>query len=112
MTGQQYETKIQEGINAGDLTDLGTFYLRESDKALKGTIKYTIKHTEKDNSITTIENNPEIPNFAMVDEGDFSRNHTWIVYAYFVSSGDLIIGMVEVKDMTNSENATQIVYNW
>ena len=112
MTGQQYETKIQEGINAGDLTDLGTFYLRESDKALQGTIKYTIKHTEKDNSITTIENNPEIPNFAMVDEGDFSRNHTWIVYAYFVSSGDLIIGMVEVKDMTNSENASQIVYNW
>ena len=48
----------------------------------------------------------------MKTDGDFSRNHTWIVYAYFVSSGDLIMGMVEVKDMTNSENASQSVYNW
>ena len=112
MTGQQYETLIQNGIDAGELSDLGTFYLRESDKALKGTINYTIEHTEKNNDVTTIHNNPEIPNYAMVADGDFSRNHTWIVYAYFVSSGDLIIGMVEVKDMTNSENATQIVYNW
>lgn len=112
MSGQQYETKIQNGIDAGELSDLGTFYLRESDKALKGTINYTIEHTEKNNDVTTIHNNPEIPNYAMVADGDFSRNHTWIVYAYFVSSGDLIIGMVEVKDMTNSENATQIVYNW
>ena len=112
MSGQQYETKIQNGIDAGELSDLGTFYLRESDKALKGTINYTIEHTEKNNDVTTIHNNPEIPNYAMVANGDFSRNHTWIVYAYFVSSGDLIIGMVEVKDMTNSENATQIVYNW
>ena len=91
---------------------LCTFYLRESDRALKGTINYTIEHTEKNNDVTTIQNNPEIPNYAMVADGDFSRNHTWIVYAYFVSSGDLIIGMVEVKDLTNSENATQIVYNW
>ncbi|MBR2777797.1 MAG: hypothetical protein IKD75_12035 [Prevotella sp.] len=112
MSGQQYETKIQNGIDAGELSDLGTFYLRESDRALKGTINYTIEHTEKNNDVTTIQNNPEIPNYAMVADGDFSRNHTWIVYAYFVSSGDLIIGMVEVKDLTNSENATQIVYNW
>lgn len=109
MTGQAYENLIQEGIDEGKLTELGTFYLRESDKKLAGFIDYTINHTEKDETVTTINNKPA---FGMKTDGDFSRNHTWIVYAYFVSSGDLIMGMVEVKDMTNSENASQSVYNW
>jgi hypothetical protein len=48
----------------------------------------------------------------MKTAGDFSRNHTWIVYAYFVSSGDLVLGIVEVKDWGTSENTSQSVYNW
>lgn len=109
MSGQAYENKIQKGIDDGELSELGTFYLRESDKALAGIIDYTIKHTEKDATVTTIHNTPA---FGMKDDGDFSRNHTWIVYAYFVSSGDLIVGMVEVKDWTDSQNDSQSVYNW
>lgn len=111
MSGQQYETLIQNGIDAGELSDLGTFYLRESDQKLAGTITYTLKHTDAQKAGTEAATEKS-PAFMMKDAGDFSRNHTWIVYAYFVSSGDLIIGMVEVKDMTNSENASQIVYNW
>lgn len=109
MTGQEYETLIQTGIDQGKLTDLGTFYLRESDKLMTGTIDYTLKHTEKDASVTTSQHTPA---FRMKAAGDFSRNHTWIVYAYFVSSGDLVLGVVEVKDWDTSENTSQSVYNW
>ena len=111
MSGQQYETLIQKGIDKGDLTDLGTFYLRESDKKLEGTITYTLKHTEgqKNGSEEPTVNSPR---FTMASDGDFSRNHTWIVYAYFVSSGDLIMGIVEIKDWGSSESTSQTVYNW
>ena len=109
MTGQAYETLIQTGIDQGKLSDLGTFYLRESDKLVTGTIDYTLKHTEKDASVTTSQHTPA---FRMKAVGDFSRNHTWIVYAYFVSSGDLVLGVVEVKDWVASDNTSQSVYNW
>lgn len=105
MSGQQYETLIQTGIDEGKLSDLGTFYLRESDKKLKGTISYKIKHS--DNSESTQE-----PGFSMLEEGHFSRNHTWIVYAYFVTSGDLKLNIVEVKDWYSPQDETGWVYNW
>ena len=109
ISGQTYESKIQTGIDKGKLSDLGTFYLRESDKLVTGTIDYTLKHTEKDASVTTSQHTPA---FRMKAVGDFSRNHTWIVYAYFVSSGDLVLGVVEVKDWSDSENTSQSVFNW
>jgi hypothetical protein len=105
MSGQEYENLINSGISLGRLSDLGTFYLRESDKVVKGKFNYTLKH--EDEEPVTRESA-----FTMHDAGDFTRNHTWIVYAYFVSSGDLIMGMVEVKDWTSSENTSQNVYNW
>ena len=111
MSGQQYEKLIQKGIDKGDLTDLGTFYLRESDKKLEGTITYTLKHTEEQKNGTD-EPTVNSPAFKMKEVGDFSRNHTWIVYAYFVSSGDLIMGIVEIKNWGSSENTSQSVYNW
>lgn len=113
MLGQAYEELIQKGIDDGKLTELGTFYLRESDKALEGTMSYTIQHKqnpEDENEEPTIITNT--PTFKMNHDGDFSRNHTWIVYAYFVSTGDLIMGMVEVKDWTDSQNSSQSVHNW
>lgn len=105
MSGQQYETLIQTGIDEGKLSDLGTFYLRESNIKLKGTISYTIKHS--DNSEST-----QAPGFSMLEDGHFSRNHTWIVYAYFVTSGDLKLNVVEVKDWYNPQDETGWVYNW
>lgn len=100
MTGQEYESLIQQGVEDENLSDLGTFYLRESDRILKGTIDYTINGS------------PKTASFTMKAPGDFSRNHTWIVYSYFVSSGDLIIGTVLVKDPTNTVDITYEVYNW
>lgn len=99
MSGQEYEERINEGVTNGDLSDLGTFYLRESDQALSGLIKYKIQNEDKETS------------YSMKNEGDFSRNHTWIVYGYFVTSGDLQLNVVELKDWVSSENPGEI-YNW
>ena len=111
MTGHEYESRIQTGIDQGKLTDLGTFYLRESNQILSGTITYTLKHTDEQKA-GTADATVASPAFSMKTAGDFSRNHTWIVYAYFVSSGDLIMGIVEIKDWGNSEPTSQSVYNW
>ena len=99
MSGQEYENRINEGVTNGDLSDLGTFYLRESDMALSGLIKYKIQNEDKETS------------YSMKKAGDFSRNHTWIVYGYFVTSGDLQLNVVELKDWVSSENPGEI-YNW
>ena len=99
MTGQEYENLINSGIIDNKLSELGRYYLRESDKKVSGKITYTIGGTEK----TVV--------FQTADAGDFSRNHTWIVYGYFVSSGNLLLNMVEIKNWSNIESPHDI-YNW
>ena len=99
MTGQEYENLINSGIIDNKLSELGRYYLRESDKKVSGKITYTIGDTEK----TVV--------FQTADAGDFSRNHTWIVYGYFVSSGNLLLNMVEIKNWSNIESPHDI-YNW
>ena len=98
-TGQAYETKINDGIAAGHLSELGTFYFRESDKKLEGTISYMVGTT------------PKSPDFKMANEGDFTRNHTWIVYGYFLGSGELKLNVVDVKAWTENTSNPE-VYNW
>ena len=94
-SGQDYEDLINQGVADGKLSDLGTFYLRESDKALAGTINYSITPYG-----TTTPNEKKSTAYAMKNEnaGDFSRNHTWIVYGYFVTNGVLQLNVVELKD--------------
>ena len=108
MTGQEYEDLINEGVRDHKLSDLGTFYLRESDKALAGVINYEIIPYG-----TTTPNAKTTASYSMKDEnaGEFSRNHTWIVYGYFVTNGELRVNMVELKDWVSSENPKEI-YNW
>lgn len=105
MSGQEYENLINEGIAQDKLSDLGTFYLRESDKKLEGTIQYAIT---PEGSTTP---NEKTTTYSMKYEGDFSRNHTWIVYGYFITSGDLEVRTVELKDWGSSETPGE-VYNW
>ena len=99
MTSQDYEDKINNGIKEEKLSELGHYYLRESDKKVTGKVTYTIGTTEK--TVT----------FQTEAAGDFSRNHTWIVYGYFVSSGNLLVSMVEIKNWMNIDTP-QEVYNW
>ena len=97
---QDYETRICAAINAGTLTSWGPFYLPESDKKLTGTITYTVGGSE-----------PVTAKFEMVDAGDFTRNHTWLVYAYY---GDAVLqfNLVDVDSWTDKEVRNHDVYNW
>jgi len=99
-TGQAYEDKMNAGITANKLSDFGTFYLRESDKKLEGTISYTLGNST-----------PKSKTFTMGAAGDFTRNHTWIVYGYFLGSGDLKLNVVDVKEWTSGSEDPK-VYNW
>ena len=83
--GPSYESLISEGIALNHLTDCGTFYLRESDKALTGTINYSITKKDPDTG-DVIDVKKASKTFTMANPGDFARNHTWTVYGYFISN--------------------------
>lgn len=106
QTGQAYETLIADGITAGDLNDLGTYYLHESDLQVEGTITYQL------------DDDPEKPATFKIGKqleflpGDFGRNHTWIVYAYFNYAKGLEVVTVKVNDWEERDPETHDVYNW
>ena len=85
--GPSYEALITDGIRRGQLTDCGTYYLRESDKALTGMVYYTI--TKKGQDGAPDEVSYKTMPFSMAAPGDFARNHTWTVYGYFISNRTL-----------------------
>ena len=78
-----YEKLIDNAIEKGQLTDGGTFYLKESDKALEGYIDYTINGKQSESG----------KKFQMSVAGDFARNSTWVVYGYFLSGRNLQISV-------------------
>jgi hypothetical protein len=102
QTAQAYENLINEAANKQpkEVTVEGPIYLRESDKQLAGTITYTIDGGDE-----------QTVNFAMQQAGDFSRNHTWIVYAYYAGNGNLQVQSLYVKEWSTKEMNHQ-VYNW
>jgi len=77
-TPQAYENTINSAINEGKLTEFGLTYLRESDKQLTVTLNYRAYDNNKTATVT------------METAGDFGRNHSWIVYAYFLG-GELCL---------------------
>lgn len=97
--GQVYENTINTAVTENKVSDLGRFYLRESDKKLTGTINYVV------------DSEPKSTPFSMKTEGDFSRNHTWIVYAYFMNGNLLNVNVVDVKSWTPYPGSGE-VYNW
>ena len=97
--GQVYENTINTAVTENKVSDLGRFYLRESDKKLTGTINYVV------------DSEPKSTPFSMKVAGDFSRNHTWIVYAYFMNGNLLNVNVVDVKSWTPYPGSGE-VYNW
>jgi hypothetical protein len=100
---QEYENLINAAANKQpnpEVTVEGPIYLRESDKQLAGTITYKIGDAE-----------PQTVDFAMQQAGDFKRNHTWIVYAYYAGAGKLQVESLYVKEWSTKEMNHQ-VYNW
>ena len=103
QNAQEYENLINAAANKqpeAEVTVEGPIYLRESDKQLAGTITYTIGGGVAQT----------VP-FAMQQAGDFKRNHTWIVYAYYAGSGKLQVQSLYVKEWSTKEMNHQ-VYNW
>ena len=101
QTGKEYEALINDGIDKERLTEVGKFYLRESDKKITGTITYTVGNSDKELSAP----------FKMSEEGDFSRNHTWIVYGFFAGKDNLKVFSVDVNGWKESSDDHE-VYNW
>jgi hypothetical protein len=104
---QEYEDMINAAVTAGYLKQIGLTYLRESDKQLTGTITYI--YSEGGN------NHSESIDFSMAAPGDFLRNHSWIVYIYFMGAKIHVhvvthIGMKEWTPDINVDNV--YVYNW
>lgn len=85
MTAQQYATFIEGKASQAtpEATQVGYTYLRETGKKLTGKIYYTYGGTAK------------TATFTMERDNDFARNHTWIVYAYFLKEGLYVTPMVQ-----------------
>jgi hypothetical protein len=109
LKGQDYEDLIDRGLqgvdnnNNPELVELQRYYLRESDKKLKGKIYYTIGNGE--------EGWPKYTEFEMTSDGDFTRNHTWIVYGYFTGKETLTISSIDVTEW-DQKNTGHDIYNW
>lgn len=97
---QEYEERIDAAVSAGKLSAVGAYYLRESDKQLEGRISYSVAGAAKPDAV-----------YRMADAGDFSRNHTWLVYAYYGSSM-LELNVVSVNDWTDNEETGYDPHNW
>ena len=98
---QEYEDLITTAVDEGKLTQKGPYYLRETDKKLSGTIRYQITGLAE----TTTS-------FSVKTKGDFSRNHTWIVYA-FCGAATLEVITVQIQNWNVIANEVEHnIYNW
>jgi hypothetical protein len=101
MSDGDYEDLVNEGIRKGELTEFGPVYLPESDKRLAGTIQFWLGKEgplEADFSMTT---------------GNFHRNQTWIVYAYYIGSSKLVVNTVSVVDWEEIDDLPEHdIPNW
>lgn len=94
-----YWSIIVSGLDKNELTLGASCYLRESNKRVSGRIDYTVDGVAS-----------SAP-FQMAAAGDFSRNHVWIVYAYY-GSATLDVISVAVTDWRQLGDHLHDVYNW
>ena len=97
---QEYESRINTAVAENKATSIGPYYLHESDKKLKGLVKYKVGGGDE-----------KTAEFKMAEAGDFSRNHTWLIYAYY---GDAVLNfnLVDVNSWTDRDVRNHDVYNW
>lgn len=107
-TPQAYEDAIYKAAHPTDgtdpkLLDLGATYLRESDKKLEGQVTYT-----------TVDGASKTVEFAMDRAGDFTRDHSWIIYVFFAGGKLQVFNVVQVgiKEWTTGKTEDHEVHNW
>ncbi len=110
QTAQAYEDLINGAVSENKLKEFGLTYFRESDKKLTGTIKYTVQELE-DNVWKTKE---KTATFSMADPGDFLRNHSWIVYVFYMDATiyTLTVTNIGMKSWASGGYEEKSVYNW
>jgi hypothetical protein len=104
---QDYEDIVDAFVERGDVTQMGPYYFRESDKRLRGTISYRVVDEEKNVTENTV-------NFSMSDivgNYNFSRNHTWLVYAYYLGGEELQLSLAYIRSWSEEDREPGI-YNW
>ena len=93
--------QVYENLMVGAKLSLaGPYYLRESGKILTGTITYTVEGMSEMSAT-----------FTMKEQGDFLRNHSWIVYAYYEGLSGMQVVTVDVTDWV-AKSYNYEVYNW
>lgn len=108
MTEPEYEAQVDEWLAMGEsspLTAKAPVYLPESDKRLNGTIYYRL--SDENNGFSERKS----ASFSMVS-GDFRRNQTWIVYAYFTGSSKLEVSTVKMTDWEDGGSWNHNIHNW
>ena len=104
---QDYEDIVDAFVERGDVTQMGPYYFRESDKRLRGTISYRVVDEENNETENTV-------NFSMSDIAgnyNFSRNHTWLVYAYYLGGEELQLSLAYIRSWSQEDREPGI-YNW
>ena len=100
---EEYETLVDGGVKDKMLTEFGPVYLPESDKRLSGTIYFRIG----------VESNETFEAPFSMATGNFHRNQTWLVYAYYIGSSKLVVSSVQVADWENVDDLPEHeVPNW
>ncbi len=113
QTPKEYEDliiegcKVKEGQTTSDLYPFGITYLRESPKQLKGTIVYEINDGITDTQTETAY-------FSMAAPGEFMRNHSWIIYIFFMDEKlhTLTVTNLGMRSWTTGGSKDHSVYNW
>ena len=106
---QDYEDIVDEVVEKEYATQLGPYYFRESDKCLTGTVNYSITDKEDPSKTETKQ-----ASFSMSDvpgQYNFSRNHTWTVYIYYLGGEELELILAYVKNWSDG-NTEHGVFNW
>ena len=110
------DSNIEGDVDDECLKEFGLTYLRESDKKLTGTITYSVK--EREDVETNWENITEeiekTATFSMADSGDFLRNHSWIVYVFYMDATiyTLTVTNIGMKSWASGGYEEKSVYNW
>lgn len=103
---QDYEDILDKFVADGEASQLGPYYFRESDKRLSGTIGYRIKENNQEYNKTVNFQMNEVPG-----NYNFSRNHSWIVYVYYLGGEELRMLQVYIRSWEEAERERDL-FNW